>query len=192
MVKEHGILFKPEMIKQILAGNKTMTRRAIKLADGSSPQDDDISWNLDDTVDKIMDFTKTYPYWKECKPKYQVGDLLYVKEAVKYFDGKWVYKFEKPDPNADKKFKSPLFMPKHAARIWLRITDIKPERVQDISEEDAIKEGIDTNKISGDYEHTPACEFENLWKSINGKESWDNNIWVWCYGFERIDLNLNL
>lgn len=78
-------------------------------------------------------------------------------------------------------------MPKEASRIWLEITGIRVERVQDISEGDAIAEGIDLNKCSGDWESPPSWVFEELWKSINGEESWEANPWVWKVEFKKVD-----
>jgi hypothetical protein len=79
--------------------------------------------------------------------------------------------------------RSPLFMPKWAAREWLRVTDLKVERLQEISEEDCVAEGITTvwpkNESCGEYVH--------LWNRINGKKHpWERNEWVVAYTFERI------
>ena len=90
-------------------------------------------------------------------------------------------------------------MPKAAARIWLRITDVRAERLQNISEEDAISEGIERNPkapkeimvcyksyISNDYNVYPCVSFSTLWQLINGRESWDQNPWVWVVSFEVV------
>ena len=79
--------------------------------------------------------------------------------------------------------RSPLFMPKWAARDWLRVTNLKVERLQEISEEDCVAEGITTvwpkNESCGEYVH--------LWNRINGKKHpWERNEWVVAYTFERI------
>lgn len=99
---------------------------------------------------------------------------------------------DKPQP-----FKPSIHMPKEAARIWLQVEDVRVERLHDISENDAINEGIDRrlepsapNGIH--YKHylkdkwgpSPKHSFETLWHSINGKESWDNNPWVWVISFK--------
>lgn len=88
-------------------------------------------------------------------------------------------------------------MPKDAARIWLRITDVRVERLQDISDKDAMREGIKSidhgahwknyvkNEISSFV--CPSHSFESLWQSINGEDSWKANPWVWVIEFERIE-----
>lgn len=89
---------------------------------------------------------------------------------------------------------SPLFMPKAAARIWLEITDVKVERVQDISEDDAIAEGIGNVECfyknyllgEGTWEVTAKSSFGTLWQSINGEESWNRNDFVWVVGFKLV------
>lgn len=92
-----------------------------------------------------------------------------------------------------------IFMPKWAARIWLKVTDIGVQRLQDISEQDAINEGIEKDSITEGYRVYPAkgmwttdsvLSFQTLWDSINGKDKskvWEANPWVWVYTFERIE-----
>lgn len=98
-----------------------------------------------------------------------------------------------------------LFMPKAACRIFLEITDIKVERLQDISEEDARKEGVYSSTYIGyGYRYADYLKksepfnvnqtvlnaynsFQTLWQKINGKESWDKNPWVWVIEFKRIN-----
>jgi hypothetical protein len=95
------------------------------------------------------------------------------------------------------KWKPSIHMPKAACRIWLRVKSVTIERLQSITQEDAIKEGV---FFSDPYEgyvtdsegrsfHTflPARSFEHLWCSINGAESWDANPWVWVIEFEKLD-----
>ena len=103
------------------------------------------------------------------------------KDIIWYFaDG------ERPTEGWGKK-RSPLFMPKWAARIWLEVTDIRVERLQDISEEDAIREGIG-NWIQVQVDTEPSVVFKDMWDSINAKRgySWESNPWVFVYDFRRI------
>lgn len=99
---------------------------------------------------------------------------------------------DKPQP-----FKPSIHMPKEAARIWLQVEDVRVERLQDISADDAIKEGIDRlsepSAPNGTlYKHylkdkwgpSPKHSFETLWHSITGQESWNNNPWVWVISFK--------
>lgn len=93
----------------------------------------------------------------------------------------------------DFRWRPSIFMPKEACRIFLRITDIWIEQLQDISEDDAIKEGIIDRTPLGytatglDQSETAKDAFKYLWESINDPESWNNNPWTWVINFERID-----
>ena len=80
------------------------------------------------------------------------------------------------------KWKSSRFLPKWAARIWLEVTGVKVERVQDISIKDAFAEGVSTQQAS----HAQPF-FQSLWDSLNAKRgySWKSNPWVWVYEFKR-------
>ncbi len=102
------------------------------------------------------------------------------------------------------KWKPSIFMPKEAARIFLKVTNVRVERLQDITEEDAISEGIlrcpkadNTGTAYYDYSgkqtpvsynfDSPIASFKTLWQSINGRESWEANPWVWVYEFEQVE-----
>src|SRR6185312_9715625 len=75
------ILFSTPMVTAILEGRKTKTRRIVKMKDGSLMQEEDLSNHLDGSFDKVMDFTKTYPYWQALKCPYgETGDILWVRE----------------------------------------------------------------------------------------------------------------
>ena len=116
-----------------------------------------------------------------CCP-HQVGDTLFVREAPETF--------EKMPLKGDEE--------KEAATIFLRITDLRIERLQDISEEDAIAEGIETEKEDvpvipykdylGKYNYysNPINSFKSLWKSIYGEQSWEDNPYVWVICFEKM------
>lgn len=95
-------------------------------------------------------------------------------------------------------WKPSIFMPKEAARIFLRVTDVRVERLQDITEEDAIAEGVekitlrDNTPCYKSYGHTQGYgnavdSFYSLWESIHGESAWKENPWVWAYSFERIE-----
>lgn len=78
-----------------------------------------------------------------------------------------------------------IHMPKHAARIWLKVKDVRVERVQNISEEDAKAEGVKQYATKPDW-MAAKFGFEILWGNINGQESWDANPWVWVVEFEVV------
>jgi hypothetical protein len=102
------------------------------------------------------------------------------------------------------KWEPSIFMPKWACRIWLEVTDVRVERLQDISEADAIAEGIDVSINSNgssycdytlknkedqfEWYTSPKLSFFSLWKYINGKASLDANPWVWVYTFKRCEM----
>lgn len=114
-------------------------------------------------------------------------------DEVKYFDNPpadFRISRDKKFPHAPDWYKRlARFMPKEAARIFLRITDIRVERLQDITEEDAKAEGAQQMHIDdlGQTFATYRRGFQSLWESINGPESWTANPWTWCVSFERID-----
>ena len=91
------------------------------------------------------------------------------------------------------KWRPSIFMPKAAALIFLKVTDVKVERLQDISEEDAMKEGVELNNkgwkcyLGSEMRNTAKQSFISLWESINGKGSWEKNPWVWVYSFEKLN-----
>jgi hypothetical protein len=185
-----GILFKPDMYRAVVEGRKSMTRRIIKNKSGCFLIGTD-----EDGIHRTS-----------VKPKYQIGEVVYVKEP--YFYGgpfgytrywyKWseTWKVIEQMTIASFKWKSPLFMPESAARLFIKITDIKVERVSGISEEDAVREGVECfSDIAGwrDYQHgqgwykAAKYSFKSLWASINGSESWERGDWVWCYSFEKVN-----
>jgi hypothetical protein len=149
-------------------------------------------------------------------PYGQEGDILYVRESFKYcqpygceslhynYKGSYGPTINVPAdaipimPEYDK-WKPSIHMPRTAARVWLKITNIRLERLQDISEKDAQAEGVEFNgegyKVYVDvgleeYElETAYWSFNSLWCSINGGESWEHNPWVWVVEFENISTN---
>lgn len=153
-------------------------------------------------------------------PYGQIGDVLWVKEThwafgewepngtTKTGKQRWEFKrhidtdvvFKKPGtvmPLRYRKagwYKRPsLFLQKRDARIFLRITNIRVERLQDISEEDAKKEGVQALRygykhytLKGASAEHARHSFLTLWKSINGEQSWNSNPYVWVIEFEKI------
>ena len=193
--KERPILFSASMVNAILKGRKTMTRRVIKVncsgrakAVGSSR-----NWHLADP-----DVIQACPYGK-------VGDALWVREtfrqawkATTYSNGV-VYRSDSVkslgmDEYSNRhKWKPSIFMPRWASRITLEITSVNTERLQDISEEDAVSEGVTrkhtTHWPDGDpgfIDDVGRRNFSALWESINGKGSWELNPWCWVIEFNRI------
>jgi hypothetical protein len=196
--KEKPILFSTPMVKAILAGNKTMTRRVVK-----SPHCTDTNgcinikglWVIPER-DKDHAFDGIAPY---C-----VGDHLWVRETWSVFhdDTGYDYLYYRADEgNPDKykcfmPWKPSIFMPRVAARIFLEVKHVHLERIQGISERDVVKEGITTLSFVLPDEKTKLkpkggtfrTEFKHLWDGLNAKRGygWDVNPWVWVIQFERI------
>ena len=197
-MKEIPILFTTEMVQAILKGRKTQTRRILNPQSVTCHQE-----------------------------KYAVNDLLYVRETFAYL--KPMTEHHAPRENVvfktggdgelsewdkshfeDEKWRPNIHMPKKFSRIWMEITGVRIERVQDIGGGDALAEGsylvrcpclpkskdraaIDLS-FNQHYCHIHGTEFRNLWESINGKRevkgvscAWDANPWVWAITFEVID-----
>jgi hypothetical protein len=203
---ERPILFSTPMVQAILAGTKTQTRRIIK----PQPMPDMESGYTYYNNKLVFDIHN----WKEeilCVSRIQKNMILWVRET--WQEGKlmdddenvihhgYLYKatdvFE-TDPELtgyEFKWKPSIFMPKEACRLKLKVTDLRVERLQDISEQDAIKEGLTFSEsfIDGKFHCLndnliPVESYKNLWEHINGKGSWDKNPWVWVIEFERIEL----
>ena len=131
------ILFNTEMVRAILDGRKSCTRRVVK------PQ-------------------PTARYGAQCiKPPYQSGDILYVRETWKRaLNGYYYYEDWQRDDIADiTKWKPSIHMPKEAARIWLKVTDVRVERLQDITEDGAKAEGAIDNR---GFIHSPENQYDRI------------------------------
>ena len=189
--KSRPILFKGEMIRAILDGRKTQTRRVIK-AEWSRCLDLEEPGDLQKAIDQC-------PYGK-------IGDFLWVKEsfrAVNEYGGNEWTTFAYPKYKDGQigriaslqedyfykkiKWQSPIFMPRWASRISLKIMDVRVDRLQSISYEYIKREGIQ-KKING-VSLDMKVDFYNLWDSINAKKGygWDENPWVFIISFERIE-----
>lgn len=199
MKKERPILFSTPMVQAILEGKKTMTRRIMK------PQPIKLdSVNYDWNGLWFTDKNHCGRVLRNKCPYGEVGDILWVRETWKYeestkytdvcSDGVFYYKADK-DSHIIRGWKPSIFMPKEACRIRLEITNIMVERLNDISEEDAINEGVEKwldgnykayGKNAGKYERAKDS-FRSLWQSINGEQSWEANPWVWIIEFKQIE-----
>lgn len=132
---------------------------------------------------------------------FSVGQKLWVKETFKVNEppSGWIYRATdeaKLDPRDKRPWKPSIFMPRRASRITLEIESIRAERVQEISEQDAIAEGVESwiavrepgfmrcRGIHNDNYHRR--QYEDLWESINGKGSWARSPWVWVIAFRQI------
>ena len=211
-ITERPMLFQTEMVKAILEGRKTQTRRTKGLEVPKDLVFDEIKFYYRSWPKRPLCFMKSIiakgkEYFQiiaqfKC-PYGKPGDLLWVKEtwskvtdASKKEDNRIHFKASTGKNNFT--WKPSIHMPKEASRIWLMIEDIRVERVQEISERDAIAEGIEEISKKYGYEfdiykdymgfmhdgyQTPRYSFKSLWVSINGEESWNANPWVWVIQF---------
>ena len=189
-MKEHPIIMTGESVRAILAGRKTQTRRIVKLPagveyDGHSPETFDVSASAQHQPTGSVRVRN--PYGVQ-------GETLWVKETFAYRDREFHpeggYWYAATDDYEGKSV-SPLFMPRAASRITLRVTSVRVERVQAISEADAIAEGIEMfdNVDVGIVRNTfgPKAAFAIAWDQINSKRaSWASNPWVWAVAFEVV------
>lgn len=158
------ILFNTAMVTAILEGRKTVTRRCVKFIDGKNP-----NWT-GYVKDGLMLYNGTNEPCCKNSP-YKVGDILYVRETWSKDSYRYMYranysqneKFYQDGKEVKIKWKPSIHMPKEAARIFLKVKDIRVERLQDITEEQALREGVpdDTDyPISEIY--CPKCHGEGL------------------------------
>lgn len=189
------ILFNTEMVRAILDGRKTCTRRICKDANECTVPDMDF-YNADRRTYAVHNFvdkehTEQLSTAERTCP-ICTGDILYVRETWKEAPkGYYYYEDWQKDDIADvTKWNPSIHMPKEAARIWLKVTDVRVERLQEITEVQAQAEGCNSGLLTGAC--TARGQFEDLWNSTIKKSDidrygWDANPWVWVIEFERCE-----
>jgi len=191
--KDYPILFDTQMVRAIIAGTKTQTRRLFKspLIMHVEPAHeiffDGDSWLAKLKNDKILNVEVKCPYGA-------IDDLLWVKETWAPAINDIAYKADySKDVLAEGRNRGlwhpSIHMPKTAARLWLQIAGISAQRLQDISEDDAREEGTDIGKIFGfgDIGQSNFREgFFAKWITIYGIESYHINPWVWAIKFKMV------
>lgn len=220
-MKEHPILFSTTMVQAILGGRKTQTRRIVKpqpdfaqdkphcftefMQAMSPPKSEEINCPYGQPGDRLW-VRETFAYTINDHEPYDTisykADNFHrdVNRPGFEFTGEdmcgWLVSicqngWHDADLSECLKWKPSIHMPKSAARIWLEITEVKVERLQDISKEDAKAEGIKYKGITcydymtGLYDlFDPRSSFTSLWYKINGPESWHTNPWVWVVKFK--------
>lgn len=207
---ERPILFSAEMVRAILAGKKTQTRRCFKKSDFRKIE---YAVQLGECHDPRYSEKRDSKYLSLLCPYGQPGDRLWVRETHYRMPsdnpsmgtgfGECYYDADIDLPTLDtlhswgmfKKYQS-LFMPRWASRILLEITDVRCERLQDISTEDALAEGVTIKGDASIASHMLGLEVSNaqleywyLWESINGKtpgKRWEDSPWVWVIEFKVV------
>ena len=204
------ILFNTKMVKAILEGRKTVTRRVVR--------PDAVNRIVEDENGKCVgSYSLYHPEW-DVYPTvddapYHPGDILYVREAFGYsayaaWDKITYYRADADEQTermvkAGSGWRPSIHMPREAARIFLRVTDVRVERLQQITEEGARSEGAQPVMASTDPPNTPENQrtwhewlpalphFIEIWDSTikpadRDKYGWGENPWVWVFKFERI------
>lgn len=226
MSKERPILFSADMVNAISAGRKTQTRRVVKGDVHHLNHAHRIIKSSHSKRTGKFEFSKSlknlshYDTIVEC-PYGEVGDRLWVRESWRaddqldhikpselrelepiYYEADGLVRIKACHMIEKGKLRPSIYMPRWASRILLEITDVRVERLQDISEEDAKAEGIKACcEVDGDerfqdysgskYVVGAKYSFQTLWESINGKSEdkcWDANPWVWVVEFKRVDV----
>lgn len=180
------ILFNTEMVRAILNGRKTVTRRLIKLKNFGYRKDADVVITINNGIMTVS------------APPISKGDILYVRETWHRIGPSeaqdYVYKAD--DPLGSDKWHPSIHMPKEAARIFLRVTGVSVERLQDITITGLQEEGILNDGYISQYAAMTTTAFEDfkdLWnstvkKSDLKKYGWDANPYVWVIEFERLEV----
>ena len=212
-MKERPIIFNAEMVKAILDGRKTQTRRVMKSQPEPSESRLGDYWfpcKKMETMVHVSDFNPaissvpdSQEFFSECCPFGAIGDRLWVRETWAEAGGNApelkLYRanypahipshYENIPVAEDIRWTPSIHMPRWASRINLEITGVRVERLNDISEADALAEGMDNGTsdaamAAGWYEK-PQRAFQRLWTQIYGEESWSSNPWVWVIEFKR-------
>ncbi|HGW4115642.1 TPA: morphogenetic protein [Serratia marcescens] len=211
-MKERPVIFNGEMVRAILDGRKTQTRRVVS----------DRHLHLIDVASQVgecyplesgIDHANSQSYYREHCPFGQVGDRLWVREtwqgplvdeehlddyranADKFqapefceyaADGGTRPEFCDLDDNTRQGWRPSIHMPRWASRITLEITAVRVERLNDIGVDDAKAEGVKAGVCPGHEHMMHQVAFSELWQSIYGEESWSANPWVWVIEFRRV------
>lgn len=220
-MSDKPILFSAPMIRALLDGRKTQTRRILR----SQPSQDAelVAVFLGDGQDLYVQFTENVGISKSRRLHIGRGDRLWVRETFQtaMSDGGpcWLYRansdrvypeFDGPDEGAGPSFnydrypanysawaadveahgpwRSPIHMPRWASRLTLTVTDVRVQRLQEISDEDAVAEGCagvlgPNPDFPDEWDPAPQEQFRGLWNAINGAGAWDANPWVAAYTF---------
>ncbi|HCI7056183.1 TPA: hypothetical protein NPQ16_000403 [Klebsiella pneumoniae] len=231
---ERGMIFNSEMVRAILDGRKTQTRRIMKVQPEPSKSRPGDFWFSSKKLESMVHVSDLVPgnspiadchlfFQEHCCPFGAVGDRIWVRETWQaihdYCDENghvderryarsiprhrgnyWHPVYEEAwgnESREDREFpwRPSIHMPRWASRILLEITNVRVERLNSISQEDAKAEGMEltgwrptySDPDSGGEVWTPYDNFAQLWESIYGDESWNSNPWVWVIEFKRVE-----
>ncbi|HCL5418495.1 TPA: morphogenetic protein [Klebsiella pneumoniae] len=192
-MKERGMIFNSEMVRAILDGRKTQTRRPVKFP----VLDKNLGCEL--AGNELAGELSAGNYLNSAFGK--PGDRIWVRETWARYNidqnsHDIAYRATTPaDWPEEGRWRPSVHMPRWASRILLEITDVRVERLNAISQENAQAEGMEltgwrptySDPDSGGEVMTPYDNFAELWSSIYGDESWKANPWVWVIEFKRVE-----
>lgn len=194
-MRERPILFSGPMVRAILEGRKTQTRRVVKFRDVPDEHDCHVVWKAwNGKSHDWQDGDEVIP----C-PYGGPGDRLWVRETWANTRGDdsmpTYYRADERLEDVQRPWKPSIHMPRWASRITLELTEVRVERVQDISGMDAKREGVSIPAHlphdGADLDHARR-QFAHVWDSLNGPAArrgygWDVNPWVWVVEFRRVE-----
>lgn len=172
------ILFNTDMVRSILEGRKTVTRRVVKFKPGQNPQ-----WTGYIPDGPVLYGSNNIP---ASKSPYHTGDILYVRETwARSMAGTYLYKATDTPIILDR-WRPSIHMPKDAARLFLRVTDARVERLQDIFKDPP---GPKNQVVREGFRY--GCDFIATWQNTMSRKDWpvygwNANPWVWVIEFERV------
>ncbi|ENE4901819.1 TPA: hypothetical protein NDT50_000151 [Klebsiella pneumoniae] len=207
-MKERGMIFNGEMVRAILDGRKTQTRRPVRFP----VLDKNLGCEL--AGNELAGELSAGNYLNSAFGK--PGDRIWVRETWNKYGGLLTYRADhdwiddmRKETVCTAKWVPSIHMPRWASRILLEITDMRVERLNAISPEDAESEGLERTNFTGfgdepglpsypepdvyfdplkkQWKEYPPEAFAGLWESIYGKESWNSNPWVWVIEFKRVE-----
>ncbi|MEZ2759763.1 hypothetical protein ACBQ54_18875 [Providencia vermicola] len=211
-MKERGIIFNTEMVRAILDGRKTQTRRIMRQQPKPSKTKENDYWfpctktqsmiHVSDFIPGNSAVVDMHEFYSICCPHGGVGDRLWVRETFQAglcTESTFAYKATHKPSDLDEgwdeiiKWRPSIHMPRWASRITLEITDVRVERLQDISKQDAIFEGaprghhsIDVISKQFGFPDFSRSWFAQIWMDIYGEDNWAANPWVWVIEFKRV------
>lgn len=210
-MKERPILFSAPMVRAILAGQKTQTRRVVKpqpVPVGTLREIDEPGAGQTFVENGVLRTPARYGSRPASCPYGQPGDRLWVRETYALHHAwdecapcvaesvtprprVW-HRADAPDAiDGRGRWRSSIHMPRWASRITLEVTAVRVERLHDISEADAEAEGVTAEPSNGLADSPVGLSareaFADLWASINGPESWEARPWVWVVSFKRLE-----
>ncbi len=195
---ERPILFSAPMVRAILEGRKTQTRRAVKPQPigGESITDAYGNWH----VGRLRDSENAFRPIR-C-PYGEPRDFLWVRETFNFSPARGVqYRADGGELPAGWKWTPSIHIPRKLSRINLEVTRVRCERLHEISAKDILAEGAVLRAHDDQFGHNPVSAFDGkvyldlltlwaaAWQKINGKASWDANPWVWCVEFKPLELS---